>query len=44
MSETTTSELLRVDSIVQFLHEIDAAEYGTEALAMTQATFSDYNI
>ncbi|MEU7903535.1 hypothetical protein [Actinoplanes sp. NPDC049118] len=41
MSETTTNELLRVDAIVQNLQDLDATEYGTEALSMTQATFSD---
>ena len=42
MSGTTTNEMLRIDSIVQSLQDLDAAAYGTEALSMTQATFSDY--
>ncbi|WP_438306829.1 hypothetical protein ACSHXN_45630 (plasmid) [Streptomyces sp. HUAS TT11] len=44
MDKNTAVELLRVDEVVATLQELDATEYGTEALAMEQATFSDYGI
>ncbi|GGK22657.1 hypothetical protein GCM10010124_13970 [Pilimelia terevasa] len=41
MTETAAAELHRVDAIVESLLAVDATEYGTQALSMTQATFSD---
>ncbi|WP_157536527.1 hypothetical protein [Kitasatospora mediocidica] len=40
MSDITTNELLRVETIVENLRAIDATETGQEALAMTQAMSS----
>ncbi|WP_329566409.1 hypothetical protein [Kitasatospora sp. NBC_01266] len=40
MSDITTNELLRVETIVENLRAIDATETGAEALSMTQALSS----
>ncbi|MFD4376631.1 hypothetical protein [Streptomyces sp. NPDC058486] len=42
MNESTQNELQRIDAIVENLQDLDATEYGTEALSMVQATFSDH--
>ncbi|MET9588159.1 hypothetical protein ABZY10_34790 [Streptomyces sp. NPDC006539] len=42
MDKINAAELVRVDELIVTLQELDASEYGTEALAMEQATFSDY--